>query len=265
MFCIHEVLNKIKIILIRIIFVFILLYTVFFIISDIEPYDETYFTFVENNLTEEEANLMLNQFYDEGFNLQETEGLNEYYKRIETCIKATDFSKEGIICENIWLMGKKDKLSKYAVVYNDRTVRYIMGDFTLFPTFYFKDGDFYEKVTGKKVSTEIADVFYIRGKHEEYTDKLSIFEYFILLNKLKFNNLIPVSNKYFTLEYVADYARGFYYNGKCYSYSEHLRTFIRKIKMKSIWNCDNYINKCLNLDNDTISGKQGKPYQDYIH
>ena len=255
MFNISKILKIVKKILKRIIVIFILLYAAFFIISDIKPYNETYFTVVENNITEEEIDSMINQLYADCFNLDETEGLNEYYKKVEPYIRVADFSKEGIICENIWLMGKEEKLSKYAVFYNDRTVRYIVGDFTLHSTFYYETDDFYEKVTGEKLSTEIANVFHIRGEYEEYTDKLSIFQYFVLLNKLKLNKCIPVSKEYFTLEWVADYVRGFYYNGKCYCYNPLYTEFFKKISVKSIWNCDNYVNKCLNLDNDIISGK----------
>ena len=240
----------------------------FFNASIIKPYNKTYFTIIEYTQTENEMILMEEKFDEDGYSKGEVEGLNEYYRRLEPYIKVTDFSKEGILCENVWIIGTSEKLSKYAVLYNDRTIRYIVGKFTTLPTFNYqgegtyKGVGFLNYITGRKQNEEISSIIYVKEMYEEKTVKLSRLQYFIMLNKLKLINVIPfdlATTNEFILQYVTNHTNGFYMNNTCYYYEEEYNPdFFYKIKMGIRENLDNYFNRCLGLNDNIIAGKNEK-------
>lgn len=260
-----RIINKkiIKIIL-YLMLVFILIFLIIVYIKFynniiIKTYDYAHFTIIEKTISDYEALELLDKIEEDGYSLGTEEYEDEYIKRMKKHIKIRDYSRKGIVCENVWIIGSSGKLSKYAVVYNDRTVKYIVGRFTTDPNFV-TPGDSIIDLTGyTNYAVDVTNMIFVKDIQAEKEIKLSRLEYFILINKLKLINLFKLStgeNDFFP-NHMADYATGFHMNGKAYCYEEkNMSDFSYKFKMYLRMNCDNYINKCLGYKSKKMAGKE---------
>lgn len=252
---------KVKIISIGLISCLIILYCIFYNSIVIQSYDKANFLIVEKTFSNEDMTKMSMEIIADGYSMGSEEFINEYAEKLKECIQLTDYSKKGIICENIWVMGKSNKLSKYAVVYDDRTVKYVTGSFTTNPNFYAPDEEYMGKVLGKDNYIKgISNVIFVKNIFEKKEVKLSRFQYFVLINKLKLITLFKENTedgKSFLHKFVEDYTTGFFLNDSCYVYEEKVRSdFSYKFKMNMRMNCDDYINWCLGYSDDMMAGKR---------
>lgn len=244
--------KKIKIILtgfIVVLFIILLiLYVRFYNGIVINTYDKAYFTVVEKTISDTDEVNMIAKLEEEGYERGTDEFIDEHTRRLKEHIKIRDYSEKGIVCENVWVIGRSGKLSKYVVVYDDRTVKYITGRFTTLTNFVTYT-DLKEIVEKDNLSIDIANTIYVKDIREEKEIKLSRLKYFILLNKLKLIKLFKVDTvdkKEFPKQTTQDYAKGFYMDGICYRYERKNRPdFSYKFKMNIRLNCNDYINRCL--------------------
>lgn len=252
--------NKIKVILSGLVLFILLLilYVRFYSSNVIQTYDKAYFTVVEKTISDDDEIKMRKEIIEDGYNMGTEEFIDEHARRFKKYVKIRDYSVKGMVCENVWVIGKSGKLSKYVAVYDDRTVRYITGRFTTKPNFYAPNDKYMVAVTEKEnYSIDISNIVYVKDIREEKEVKLSRLEYFILINKLKLINLFKIdteNNENFPLQIVEDYTTGFYMNDICYNYEEINRPdFSYKFKINIRLNCNDYINRCLGYSDNMMA------------
>lgn len=208
-----------------------MLLLVFVANSNIELYNKTYFIGVNDRRGKNEI-ILTNKLLEEG-------KYDDYINDLSQKISLVDFSKEGIVCEYIKLQGNKSS-DLYVVLYNDRTVRYIVGDFTGIPSIERKE---FESITDRCL--DINNNFFVKNVHKEETIKISKFEYVYIINNLKLLKCFDSGVKEFPEEPVADFIVGLYFNNSCYpgnrqlseNYTEQIRTMVH--------NVENYLEKCI--------------------
>lgn len=226
----------IKIFLAIFILTFVLIYTIFNIINKIELYDKTYFIGINDKRNDSEIAIS-DQIY-------EANRYNDYLNYLSKKVEVIDFSTDGILCEYIWRQGNRTD-DVYAVLYKNKTIRYVIGNFTGLPSITNED---FKSLTGRDLninSIYTTQFFTVKGNYKSGTIKLSNLQYFLLVSRIKIINIIDKGVNNFPAEPVADFVVGLYFNENCYpgnrvlsdTYTKHIRSIIH--------NTEEYFEQCI--------------------
>lgn len=230
--------------------VFSALLILFVIIKmDIEPYDQCLYQIVD------ESNPTIDLEIVNNYTREKKEEERDNY--LKDKIKLIDFPQKGIVCEYVYVdeyTGGGANLSEYhynklhssvyAVLYNDKTIRYIKGYISELPRYSsYKN---FETSDGRIINypnTFNSNMLFIRDKKEwqEESVLLSNSQYLYMIMKMKYLKLIDSGMK--ELPYEIEYVAGFYFNEKWHFLSPTISDSIDK----TMRNLETYFRKCIGM------------------
>lgn len=213
-----------KIFLVILISIFLVTHIVFNVIYRIDTYDKTYFIGINDKRNDIEISIS-DQIYETNY--------NDYLTYLSKEVEVIDFSRGDILCEYIWRQGNRSN-DVYAVLYKDKTIRYIIGDFTGRPSITNEDFKFLTERDLDINNIYTTQFFSIKGNYEDNTIKISNLQYFLLAARLKIINIIDKGVDNFPPEPLADFVVGLYFNNSCHpgnrslsdTYTKHIRSII---------------------------------------
>lgn len=220
---------KRKIIIINI-FLITLLVFILYLKGRVKPYQERYFTAIHDNRPGDEYKI-LEEIYNEG-------KYDEYINKLKSNVNEIEFPKGEILFEYIAIHWNNDD-GIYAVLYNDKTLKYIGGHFIKGAMFSSEE---YEIVTDELPDENVN--FTVWDNYYEESITLSDFEYNRMICQLGLISFFNNGQESFSDQ--PNYIDGFYFNEMCYDSSRNITDVIGDVLTRKLQvNCEKYLNKCM--------------------